>query len=126
MNVENSKNFDRRLRNLLVLSGVARAEFARYLGVTMPVLNRWLNGITVPDVYQFQAIARFFRIPYEWFLDDDFPNATELVARLGLSEDTTDGLMRLAERENTDVLDSLDNAIYAMVSAVNAAQESIG
>ena len=125
MSMECTRKFDRRLQNLLALSGVARVEFARHLGVTISVLNRWLNGITMPDVYQFRAIAQFFRIPYEWFLDDDFPNAAELAARLGLSEDTVDGLMALAERENTDVLDSLDDAIYAMVSAVNAAQESV-
>ena len=34
-----------------------------------------------------------------------------------------DSLLALADSENADVLDMLDDAIYAMVSAVNAAQE---
>ncbi len=124
--MENTKKFDRHLRNLLTLSGTSRAELAFHLGVTVPVLNRWLNGITAPDVYQFRAVARYFGIPYAWFLDDNVPDAAELAALLGLSEDTVKGLLMLAEDKNTDVLDSVDDAIYAMVSAVNAAQEGMG
>ncbi len=124
--MENTKKFDRRLRNLLTLSGTTRAELACHLSVAVPVLNRWLNGITVPDVYQFRSIARFFGIPYGWFLDDNVPDTAELAALLGLSEDTVKGLLTLAEGENTDVLDLVDDAIYAMVSAVNAAQEGMG
>ena len=117
------KKFDRRLRNLLTLSGMTRAELACRMGVPVPVVNRWLNGASAPDVYQFRAIAQLFGIPYQWFLDDDFLNAAELAARLGLSEDTVEGLLALAESESTDVLDMMDDAIYAMVSAVNAAHE---
>ena len=40
-----------------------------------------------------------------------------------MSEDTVEGLLALADSERTDVLDMLDDAIYAMVSAVSAAQE---
>ena len=117
------KKLDRRLRNLLTLSGMTRAELARRLSVSVPVVNRWLNGASAPDVYQFRAIAQLFGIPYQWFLDDNFLNTAELAARLGLSEDTVEGLLALADSENTDVLDMLDDAIYAMVAAVNAAQE---
>ena len=124
--MENTRKFDRCLRNLLTLSGTSRTELACYLGVTVPVLNRWLNGVTAPDVYQFRAVARYFGIPYTWFLDDNVPDSAELAALLGLSEDTVKGLLALAEGENIDVLDSLDDAIYAMVSAVNAAQEGYG
>ena len=121
--MNNTKKFDRRLRNLLTLSGMTREELACRLGVPVPVVNRWLNGASAPDVYQFRAIAQLFGIPDEWFLDDDFLNAAELAARLGLSEDTVEGLLALAESESTDVLDMMDDAIYAMVSAVNAAHE---
>ena len=124
--MNNTRKFDRRLRNLLTLSGTSRAELALHLGVTLAELNRWLNGVTAPDVYQFRAIARFFGIPYGWFLDDTVPDPAELAALLGLSEDTVKGLLMLAEDKNTDVLDSVDDAIYAMVSAVTAAQEGMG
>ena len=124
--MNNTRQFDRRLRNLLTLSAVTRAELACHLGVTVPVVNRWLNGVAAPDVYQFRAIAQYFGIPYVWFLDDTFPSAAELAARLGLSVDTVEGLLALAEGAQTEVLDSMDDAIYAMVSAVNAAQEGMG
>ena len=124
--MNNVRNFDRRLRNLLALSTVTRTELAYNVGVPVPVVNRWLNGASAPDVYQFRAIAQFVGIPYQWFLDNDFPNATELAARLGLSEDTVEGLLALADSENTEVLDMMDDAIYAVVSAVNAAQEGAG
>ena len=123
--MNNTRKFDRRLRNLLTLSGTSRTELALHLGVTLPELNRWLNGITVPDVYQFRAIARFYGIPYGWFLDDTVPDPVELSALLGLSEDTVKGLLALSDGGNTDVLDSVDDAIYAMVSAVTAAQEGV-
>ena len=121
--MNNPKKFDRRLRNLLTLNGMTRADLACRLGVPVPVVNRWLNGASVPDVYQFRTISQLFGIPYQWFLDDDFLNVAELAARLGLSEDTVEGLLALAEGENIEVLDMMDDAIYAMVSAMNAAQE---
>lgn len=121
--MENIKNFDQRLKSLLTISGAGREELARAAGVSVPVVNRWLNGASAPDVYQFRAIARFYGIPYGWFLDDTVPDPAELSALLGLSEDTVKGLLALSDGGNTDVLDSVDDAIYAMVSAVNAALE---
>ena len=123
--MDNSKKFGRRLRNLLTLSGTSRAKLACHLGVTVPVLNRWLNGITAPDVYQFRAVAQYFGIPYKWFLDDNYPNAAELAALLGLSEDTVTGLLKLAEGTHAEVLDSGDDAIFAMVCVANAALEGV-
>ena len=62
--------FDHRLKYLLTISGVERGELARYLGVPIPMVNRWLNGISVPNVYQFRELAHFFGMPYDWFLED--------------------------------------------------------
>ena len=86
--MESTKNFDQRLRDLLIISGVRREDLACHLGVSVPMVNRWLNGSSVPDVYQFQSIANYFGMPYEWFLEvgDGFPSAEKLAARLGLSE----------------------------------------
>ena len=40
--------FDKRLQDLLSISGVSREELAHRLGVTVPEVNRWLNGVSVP------------------------------------------------------------------------------
>ena len=70
-----NKKFDRRLRTLLIYSGEKRENLACAAGVTMPVVNRWLSGASLPDVYQFRDIANFFGVSYEWLLDgeDDSP-----------------------------------------------------
>lgn len=124
---KNTKNFGERLQTLLTASGVDRKELALCLGVTVPVLSRWLNGSSAPDVYQFREIARFFGMPYEWFLDggDDSPSVEELAALLGLSEDTVEGLLSLAGTESGGLLGAVDDAVYAVISTVNAVYDDL-
>lgn len=119
-----TNNFDQRLQNLLTVSGVSRKELAQHLGVTVPVVNRWLNGTSAPDVYQFREIARLFGMSYEWFLDsgDDSPSVEELADMLGLGEDTVANLLELSKTESAEVLDALDCAVYALIDAVATAQ----
>ena len=79
--------FCRRLNQMLAVSGTEPGELACRLGVSVPTVNRWRNGSGVPDLYQFQALIRFFGMPCEWFLNTGgFPNAEELAARLGISK----------------------------------------
>lgn len=59
MKMEKTKKFDQCLKNLLTVSGTGRDELARAVGVSVPVVNRWLNGASAPDVYQFRAIANY-------------------------------------------------------------------
>ena len=120
-----AKRFDRCLKNLLTISGVTCEELALYLDVTVPVMRRWMSGVSAPDIYQFREIARFFGLPYEWFLDggDGFPDVEDLSELLGLNVDTLEGLMMLAETEDADVLEPLDDAIYSVVSAFRAILE---
>lgn len=114
-----TKKFDRCLRNLLTVSGVACEHLARHLGVPVPEVRRWMNGTAAPDIYQFQKIARFFSLPCEWFLDngDSFPDVEDLAELLGLNVDTLEGLLLLAGTENENVLEPLDEAIFAIVSS---------
>lgn len=129
MNMENTKNFDQRLRDLLIISGVRREDLACHLGVSVPVVNRWLNGASVPDVYQFQSIANYFGLPYEWFLDggDGFPGAEELAIRLGLSEETVEELLSLAaeDYDNTSVLKAVDTAVHAVLAVIDGVHEDL-
>ena len=122
-----TKHFDKRLQDLLTISGVAREELARRLGVAVPVVNRWLNGASVPDVYQFREIARFFGMPYEWFLDsgNGFPSTEELAEKLGLCEPTVRSLMYMAESDDSEVMSSVDNAIWAVLTAVTTVYKNL-
>lgn len=118
--MDNTNQFDVRLKNLLILSKVSREELARHLDVAVPVVNRWLNGLTVPDLYQFQAIARFFGVPYEWLLDggNNFPTEAELAEKLGLNEVTLKAMLSIADSEDAAVMGAVDDAIWAVFSAV--------
>ena len=122
MRMEQVKKFDARLKKLLAVSGVNRNELAECLGVSVPVVNRWLNGSSAPDVYQFQSIANYFGMPYEWFLEvgDGFPSAEELAVRLGLSEETVEALRELAGSGNEGGLTAVDDAVWAVIGAVCA------
>ena len=123
---QDKNQFCRRLNQMLAVSGVEPGELACRLGVSVSTVNRWRNGSSAPDLYQFQALIRFFGMPCEWFLDsgNHFPSAEELAVQLGLRGDTVKDLMDLAACAEKPVLDALDDAVYALVSAVSAAGDA--
>ena len=119
--------FDSRLKQLLSASGVERGELARHLGVSVPTVSRWINGISTPNVYQFREIAHFFGMPYDWFLEDgdEIPDTERLAAKLGLSPDTVEALLDLAEAESPEVLAAVDDAVCSVIAAVNAVYDDL-
>ncbi len=118
----NNNIFDRRLKAILSASGVERGELARHLGVSVPTVNRWLNGISTPNAYQLREIAHYFGMPYDWFLEDGggVPNADDLAVKLGLSPETVEALLELAGSESEEVLTAVDDAVCAVISTINA------
>lgn len=118
----NNNIFDRRLKAILSASGVERVELARHLGVSVPTVNRWLNGISTPNAYQLREIAHYFGMPYDWFLEADggVPNADDLAVKLGLSPETVEALLELAGSESEEVLTAVDDAVCAVISTINA------
>lgn len=127
--MDDRRQFGERLGKMLATSGVRREDLARRLDVAVPVINRWLNGIAAPDVYQFQAIARFFGKPYGWFLDggDGFPGTEELAIRLGLSEETVAELLALTaeDYDNASVLTAVDAAVRAVLAVIDGVHEDL-
>ena len=119
--------FDRRLQHLLSVSGVERGELARHLGVSVPTVSRWINGISTPNVYQFREIAYFFGMPYDWFLEDGggIPDTEGLAAKLGLSSDTVEALLELAEAESPEVLTAVDDAVCAVIATISAVYDDL-
>ena len=118
----NNNIFDRRLKAILSASGVERGELARHLGVSVPTVNRWLNGISTPNAYQLREIAHYFGMPYDWFLEDEggIPNADDLAVKLGLSPETVEALLELAGSESEEVLTAVDDAVCAVIATINA------
>ena len=128
MNMNHNNNiFDRRLRGLLSASGVERGELARHLDVSVPTVNRWLNGISTPNAYQLREIAHYFGMPYDWFLEDGggVPNADDLAVKLGLSPETVEALLELAGSESEEVLTAVDDAVCAVIATINAVYDDL-
>ena len=124
---QNTNIFDKRLKDVLSASGVERGELARHLGVSVPTVNRWLNGISTPNVYQFREIAHFFGMPYDWFLEDggSTPNTEEMAEKLGLSPDTVEALLELAGAESPEVLTAVDDAVCAVIGIISAVYDGL-
>ena len=119
--------FARRLKGLFTITDMEPEALARYMGVTPHTVRLWENGGLVPDVYQFQKIAAFFGLSYEWFLDgtDGTPDAEELAVQLGLSGETVETLIELAQTEPDEVLESMDHAVYALIGTIAAVREDV-
>ena len=118
---QNANIFDSRLKNVLSANLVDRGELARHLGVSVPTVNRWLNGISTPNVYQFRAIAHFFGLPYEWFTEDEgnIPNVDDLAMKLGLSPEAVGTLLKLVSEGGNEVtLEAVDNALCAALAVI--------
>ena len=124
---QNANIFDSRLKSVLSASLVERGELARHLGVSVPTVNRWLNGISTPNVYEFRDIAHFFGMPYDWFLEDNggIPDTDDLAVKLGLSPETVEALLELAGSESEDVLTAVDDAVCAVIGAINAVYDDL-
>lgn len=120
-----SNNFSRRLRNLFILTGLRQEILAYRAGVSIEMVRQWESGAKLPNVEQFKAIASFFGLPYTWFLDGRDIAPSDMAASLGLSEDTVCLLMKLAASESEEVLDAVDDAVYAVVAVVNAVYDDL-
>ena len=125
---QNTNIFAHRLKSVLSASGVERGELARHLGVSVPTVNRWLNGISTPNVYQFREIAHFFGLPYEWFTEDEgcIPNVDDLALKLGLSPETVEALLDMvSEGGNEAALEAVDNALCAALAVIDGVFEDL-
>lgn len=125
---QNTNFFAQRLKSVLSASGMERGELARHLGVSVPTVNRWLNGISTPNVYQFREISCLFGLPYDWFLEDEsnIPDTDDLAAKLGLSPETVGILLELAsEGGNEATLEAIDNALCAALAVIDGVFEDM-
>lgn len=125
---QNNNIFASRLKSALSGSLMERGELARYLNVPVPTVNRWLNGISTPNVYQFREIAHRFGMPYDWFLEDDgdIPNVEDLAIKLGLSPETVGALLDMAAEDGREAtLEAVDNALCAALAVVDGVFEDL-
>ncbi len=106
--LEDNKNyymaFPTRLRLILDETGISQQELADFVGVKRQTVAQWKDGKTVPDIYNFQKIAQYFKVPYEYLLGDTNCKVREnmhLEEVLGLS----DGAINTLSRFCTETID---------------------
>ena len=125
--------FAERLRMLMDAQPYDRREMSRRVGVPISTIMKWEDGETVPDVIQLRCVATYFGLPCEFFLEVSVGTAEkareenpmrnwQIADRLGLSECTVERLEELAEEAPGEVLDKLDDSIFAMTEAALAAR----
>ena len=103
---ENNNTYDmpfpQRLRLLLDETGISQQELADFVGVKRQTIAQWKDGKTVPDIHNFQKVAQYFSVPYEYLLGDTESRVRDnfhLERVLGLSDGAIESLMRLHGEE---------------------------
>lgn len=82
--------FPIRLRELIDEKKVSQQEVADYVGVKRQTIAQWKDGKTAPDIYNFQKLAQYFEVPYEYLLGESDSKEKEnlyLEEALGLSDE---------------------------------------
>lgn len=84
--------FQIRFRNLFDARRLTQNKLAIALGVSRPTVAGWLNGDNIPDIQDFEKIARYFKVSADYLLgltDTAFPDITARAAvqYTGLSEE---------------------------------------
>ena len=59
-----------KLRYLMYLHNLTKADVIRATGITRPTLVNWERGRTMPRVKTLQILAEFFEVPVSYFLDE--------------------------------------------------------
>ena len=82
--------FPTRFRELLAERDINQQEIADFVGVKRQTIAQWKDGKTVPDIYNFQKLIEFFKLPYEYLLGETDSRAKEnidMANTLGLSDE---------------------------------------
>lgn len=98
--------FHNRLSRLMAERNASQQAVADAVGVSRQAVAQWKEGKTVPDMYNFQRLAGYFQVPYEYLLGDTESIARENMAlsdNLGLSDKAIDNLRAI--RRNASLED---------------------
>lgn len=101
--------FPIRLSWLMADYNASQQSVADAVGVSRQAVAQWKEGKTVPDMCNFQKLAAYFQVPYEYLLGDTESRIQENVAlsdSLGLSDEAIHHLraIRLTSSLEADAL----------------------
>lgn len=93
----NDGSFQTRFRALFYAQGKSQDQLAKILGVSRPTVSGWLTGKSLPDIQDFEKIARHYGVSADYLLglsDTASPDVSVRAAALytGLTEEAVEWL----------------------------------
>lgn len=70
-----------RMRKARKRSGVEQSVIAETIGVSPATISHWERGRGRPRLSDYKEIARLLRVPYEWLLTGQYPEAEKYSPR---------------------------------------------
>ena len=86
------------LRNLLKIKNLTQKELAEKIETKLPVLNRWMNGKSVPSKKSMDKLSEVLDVPVSYFYTEKAENKNSSVTQA--IETIKDKEIELLKREN--------------------------
>lgn len=69
--------FQEKLINLRKANGLTQEQLAEKLSVSRQAVSRWEAGDSAPDMYNLQAICRYFGVSADYLINDDLTSEND-------------------------------------------------
>ena len=119
--------FSSRLRQLMEDTGSSQQDVADYVGITRQAVAQWKDGKTIPDMYSFKKVAKFFNVPFSYLYGDSDSKKEEnrhLENTIGLSDKAIEVLQEC--KSNLSALDENNYIPFAkLVSMLIGSDEFV-
>lgn len=120
------KNFSVALSTLLSETNTTQAELAKYLGVTRQSISQYVSNKSIPDIYIFRKIAKFFNVTYEYLLGETKSKERaniEINQKIGFSDKNINTLINITNQTGVGynvINDFLDNiGLYSLACEIS-------
>lgn len=67
--------FNKRLKELVALSGMTQIDFGASVNRERKTINRWVNGHAVPNINELIRICKIHKVSADWLLGLDKDDA---------------------------------------------------
>lgn len=68
-------DFGKKIANLRKSQGMTQEDLGKVLNVTYQAVSKWERGESLPDIETMSRIAKYFKVPIDYFVDGEETNA---------------------------------------------------
>ena len=108
-------NFHEKMRLLRKESGLTQDQVAHKMNISISIIRKYEKD-RLPDSQQLKRIKDFYKVPYEYLLNDECNTREEenlkIGERLGISDKSITILQKLSSGNNAYILEQLLDYIY--------------